>query len=271
MKIIGLWALRLFPLLIFLTIWQVLANRSQRTQFLFASPELVLKSLFTNILNGELLLHTSITGLEAFAGFILGVIIGSLIGFGLLYSPLLTAISKPYVLALGSVPVFALAPMLIVWFGIEFKMKVAMAFFSTVLVALSQAYEGGKNVDPELKALFEMNLSSRKAMFWKLTFPSSVDWVLASLKLNIGLALLGAFIGEFIASEGGLGHVILKAGGIYNVPYVLAAAICIIALAFGLNFLVSLIEKHRRKLIELTTVPRLLRLTSRSGAAQPGK
>lgn len=259
MKYLGLWILRLLPLAIVLLAWQVLANRSQRTQFLFASPYLVIQSLVTNMANGELLYHSAVTGSEAFAGFVLGITIGSLVGFGLLYSPLLAAISKPYVLALGSVPVFGIAPMLIVWFGIGFEMKVAMAFFSTVLVSLSQAYEGGKNVDPELKILFITNNSSRKAMFWKLILPSSMDWVLASLKLNIGLALLGAFIGEFIASESGLGHIILRAGGIYDVPHVLASAICIVALAFGLSIGVATIEKYRRKIIEFVTVPSTLR------------
>lgn len=71
-------------------------------------------------------------------------------------------------------------------FGIGIKMKVAMATFSTVLVAMSQAYEGGKNISPELRTLFELHNSSNAMMFWKLILPSSMDWVLASLRLNIG-------------------------------------------------------------------------------------
>ena len=259
MKKIKLWTIRLLPLLLLLVVWQYWADGSPKTRFLFGSPRLVFHAFISNIANGELIINTYVTGLEALTGFLLGVLIGSSIGFGLLYSDLLATAFKPYVLALGSVPVFAVAPMLIVWFGVGFQMKVAMAFFSTVLVALSQAYEGGKSVDSDLKVLFLMNGSSKRAMFWKLVLPSSMSWVLASLKLNIGLALLGAFIGEFIASENGLGHAILRAGGIYDVPYVLAGAICIIVLAFALNFLVSIIEKHRRKIVELFTVPSNIR------------
>ena len=96
-------------------------------------------------------------------------------------------------------------------------------------------------------------------MFVKLILPSSLNWVFASLKLNIGFSLLGAFIGEFIASEEGLGNEILNAGGVYDFPRVLAATICIILLAFALNTLVSLVESFRYILIERITVPSVLR------------
>ena len=183
------------PLLFFLAVWQLSADQSPRTQFLFGSPILVIQKLAVNIANGELLVHAAITGIEALGGFLIGVTAGSVIGFSLLYFPKLASVSRPYVLALGSIPIFAFAPMMIVWFGVGIQMKIAMATFSTILVALSQAYDGGKKVDPELKTLFELNNSSNRQLFQKLILPSSIDWVLASLRLNIGLALLGAFIG----------------------------------------------------------------------------
>ena len=249
------------PLIVFLALWQVLAFQSNRTKFLFGSPVLVASKLFTNVANGELLVHTAITGIEALGGFLIGVIVGSCIGFSLLYFPKLAAISQLYVLALGSIPIFAFAPMMIVWFGIGIKMKIAMATFSTILVALSQAYDGGKSVNPELQILFKVNNSSNKQIFRKLILPSSIDRVMVSLRLNIGLALLGAFIGEFIASEQGLGHIMLKAGGLYDIPYVLAAGVCIIGLAFLFNFFVAMIERNRNWFVELISVPHILRVT----------
>jgi len=252
------------PLLIFVILWQFAANHSPRYQFLFGSPRLVAEHLTQNIRNGELLVDSAVTGAEALGGFLLGTIAGSFLGFCLLYSRTAAAISRPYVLALGAIPIFAVAPMMIVWFGVGFKMKVAMATFSTVLVALSQSYQGGKNVDPKLTVIFEMYGSSHAQTFWKLILPSSLEWVLASLRLNVGLALLGAFIGEFISSERGLGYTILKASGLYDVPSVLAAALCIVGLAFLLNAFVSLFETHRRRLIELVSVPSILRAAGRA-------
>jgi NitT/TauT family transport system permease protein len=255
---IGLW----IPLLVFLVLWQIVASLSARYQFLFASPRLVAEQLVRHIRDGQLLIDSAITGAEALLGFLIGTIFGSFLGFCLLYSKAAAAISRPYVLALGAVPIFALAPMMIVWFGVDFKMKVAMATFSTVLVALSQSYQGGRNVDARLMVMFEMYGSSHAQTFWKLILPSSLEWVLASLRLNIGLALLGAFIGEFIASERGLGYAILKASGTYDVPNVLAAALCIVALAFLLSTFVSLFERHRRRIIELVSVPAILRIAA---------
>ncbi|MPM67679.1 hypothetical protein SDC9_114603 [bioreactor metagenome] len=139
--------------------------------------------------------------------------------------------------------------MMIIWFGTGLFMKIAMAFFSTVFVAVSQAYQGGQDISQDDLNFFILHKATNSQKFWKLVFPSSMGWVIQSLKLNSGLAVLGAFIGEFIASEKGLGYIILKAGGIYDVPYVLASIICIILLSAFFNFLVSIIEKNKLKIV----------------------
>lgn len=250
-------ALQLALFFIILIIWQISANSSQKIMFLFGSPYLIFQALIAK--PEEWLSDTFVTGMEALLGFVLGVSIGSAVGFGLLYSENITKFTKPYIIALGSIPIFAIAPMLIIWFGTGLQMKIASAFFATVLVALSQSYEGGRSIDSDLLNLFKLYNSSNKALFLKLILPSSLNWVFASFKLNIGFALLGAFIGEFIASEQGLGHEILSAGGVYDFPRVFAATLCIILLALGLNFLVSLAESFRYQIIEWLTVPKILR------------
>jgi NitT/TauT family transport system permease protein len=205
--------------------------------------------LIDKISSGELVRHFFITAFESFAGLLLGVLTGSIIGFLLLYFPKISRISKYYVVALSSIPIFAIAPMMIIWFGTGISMKIAMAFFSTVFIAIFQAYQGGQNVSKQDADFFKLNNASDKQRFWKLTFPSSMDWLIQSLKLNSGLAVLGAFIGEFIASDSGLGYIILKASGLYDVSYVLAATICIIGLTLIFNFCASFIEKNKLKII----------------------
>jgi len=249
--------LHIFFLLTFLIIWQGSSVYSGKIKFLFGSPYLILQAFIAK--PTEWIMDTAVTGLEAIVGFILGVVIGSIVGFSLLYSKNIASFSRPYIIALGSIPIFALAPMLIIWFGIGYPMKIASAFFATVLVAVSQAYEGGKNIEKELIEWFKMYSNSKTALFSKLILPSSINWVFASLKMNIGFALLGAFLGEFIASNSGLGHEILSAGGVYDFPRVFAATICIILLALALNALVTVIEDFRFQLIEFLTVPKILR------------
>src|SRR4029077_17491552 len=118
-------------------------------------------------------------------------------------------------------------------------MKVAMAVLATFFVALSHAYRGGRAVPPEFSRLFQSNGANRSDMFWKLTLPSALDWVFASLRLNANLALLGVFIGEYMASERGLAHAMLRASGLYQVPIVLAYALAMMVLVLAIDQLVA--------------------------------
>jgi NitT/TauT family transport system permease protein len=237
------------PLIVFMTIWEVCTVHSQRNTFLFSRPSKIFNTLVDKISNGELIHHFFITAFEAFAGLLAGVLTGSIIGFILLYFPKASKISKYYVVALSSIPIFAVAPMMIIWFGAGIQMKVAMAFFSTVFIAIFQAYQGGLNVSPQDAAFFKLNGASDKQKFRQLTFPASIDWLIQSLKLNSGLAILGAFIGEFIAADSGLGYIILKASGLYDVAYVLSATVCIVLLTLIFNFMAGLVEKNKLTIV----------------------
>lgn len=154
---------------------------------------------------------------------------------------------------------------MIVWFGIGFPMKAALATFATVFLAFSQSYKGATQVSRELLETFRGMRAPRKAIFWKIVVPSAVDWVLHSMRLNVGLALLGAFIGEFIAAERGLGHLVLRAAGLYDVTRALAGAVGIVALALVLDGLGALVERQRHRIVQFASVPRLLWQWPRSG------
>jgi len=249
--------LSFIPIILILLIWQFSADGSERSKFLFSSPRDITKSFLTILTNGELLNNFLLTGSEALTGLVLGVLTGSILGFLLLYFPSASKISKYYIIALSSIPIFALAPMMIIWFGTGFLMKVAMAFFATVFVSIFQAYQGGKNITKQQEDFFTLNRSSNKQKFWKLTFPSSIDWLIQSFKLNSGLSILGAFIGEFIASEAGLGYAILKASGLYDVSSVLASVIGIILLTLLFNVIAIVIEKNKLKIIRFFSVRRI--------------
>lgn len=249
--------LAISPAILFAAIlaaWEVFASSFSRFNFLFGSPSDIFASLVRNTTNGVLVGDFFITGAEALVGFILGVILGTLAGFILWYSPLVARIFRPYIVILGAVPVFAFAPMVIVWFGIGFEMKVAMAALGTFLVALAQAYEGAKSIDAEEFRLLKIFGATRFQIFQKVIFPSSLSWVLASMKLNVGFALLGAFIGEFISSSNGLGHFMIRAGSLYDIPSVFAGGAYLVLLALLFNLIVIFVEKNRMKIIEFFSV-----------------
>lgn len=235
--------LKFLPLILFLIIWELAVRNSKISTFLFGTPSLVIKNFIEKISDGSLIVDTYITAIETFLGFLLGNIIGSILGLSLWYSKKIADIAKPYIIAIGSIPIFALAPMMIMWFGTGIFSKIMMAAFSTVVVAIVQAYNGALNVDSDQINLLKTFGANRNQIFKKIIVQSSLVWVLASYRLNIGFALLGAFIGEFISSEKGLGHLIIRAGGLYNIPLVLVGVFCIILIALILSYLVGIVER----------------------------
>ena len=235
--------LQFLPLALVLVIWQIITGHSDRLTFLFGSPVLVAKAMWNALFRGSLLTDSFVTFIETMLGFIGGNILGSLIGLSLWFSRKVARIARPYIIALGSVPIFALAPMLIIWFGTGLFSKIIMASFSTFIVAAVQAYNGAQNVDKDQIMLLRTFGARRKQIFIKVIIPSSLIWVFASYKINIGFALLGAFIGELISSEKGLGHLIMRAGGLYNIPLVFVGIAMFIAIALVLSFIVGLFEK----------------------------
>jgi NitT/TauT family transport system permease protein len=232
----------LLPLIIFLILWEYYFSTIGKNTFLFSKPSLIFNSLYTNIQDFTLVEDFITTSTETILGFIIGSAIGIGIGFSLWYSPKLASISTPYIVALGSIPIFSLAPMTIMWFGTGLFAKVIMAALSTFTVALLQAFMGAKNVDKNQINLLKTFGASRFQIFKTVIIPSSLSWVMSSLKMNVGFALLGAFIGEFISAEKGLGFRIVKASALYNTSLVFASLFCLLLLAFILNYFVTLIE-----------------------------
>jgi NitT/TauT family transport system permease protein len=152
-------------------------------------------------------------------------------------------------------PILALAPLMIIWFGIGIQMKVALACLSTIFVAFAQSSKGAESVSSTyIDVLRGMNATNGQ-IFVKAVFPGSLDWVFSAMRLNAGLALLGAFIGEFIAADVGLGYIVLRASSLYNVPRAIGAALFIVGLALAFDWLAGWIERYRNKVISFICIP----------------
>lgn len=248
-KIMKTNLLSFFIFVVLIGTWEWLAA-DPYIRFLFGSPASVYSAFIRETLSGTLPYDFFVTGLEAFLGFVVGTILGIFFGFLLWYSPLFVVISRPYRDFLGSVPMFAFAPMIIIWFGVGFLMKAALVAFSVFLVVLTQAYEGAQSVDERKYGLLKTYGVTRSVMLRKVVFPSSLSWVFASMRLSIGFALLGAFVGEFFSSTHGLGHAMIHAGSLYDIPTVLAGGLYLVALSCIFSGLVNYIERHRLKIID---------------------
>ena len=232
------------PLLIFLILWEFVFSSTEKSRFLFAAPSLIYEAFVVNVSNGVLVKDFIITGYETLIGLLIGNTAGIIIGLSLWYSKRIAQLSRPYIIAIGSIPIFALAPMMIIWFGTGLFAKIMMAAISTFIIAVTQSYEGAKNVDPSQIMLLKSFGANNNQVFKKLVIPSSLIWLFNSLKLNVSFAILGAFIGEFISADVGLGYRALKASGLYDVPLLISAVLGIVLLALFFSLLINLTERY---------------------------
>ncbi|HEV2992654.1 MAG TPA: ABC transporter permease subunit [Candidatus Angelobacter sp.] len=199
------------------------------------------------IRSGEFYRDCLLTASEALIGFLMGTAIGTMLGLLLWYSQKISQMAQPYIVAAGSIPVFALGPMLVFWFGTGFASKVALAILATVVIALVQAHTGACQTDVNLIRLMRLFRARRSQVVMKVVGPSAIMWVLAGARINIGMALLGAFIGEFIGSSHGLGHSIIVAEGLFNVSQIWVGVLGIVLIALTFQAITIPIEQWARR------------------------
>jgi len=233
---------QLLVLGIVLGLWEWGTQGAGVNAFLFGSPTVIAAQLMGMFSDGSVWVDARVTGLETLGGFVLGNLLGTALGLSLWFSRFLSRVVQPFVLALGSVPIVALAPIAIIWFGTGFASKLAMATLSVVVVALVVAYKGALGVDPDQINLMRSLGASRRQIFQLLVLPASLTDIFAGLKLTVGFALVGAIVGEFMSSSEGLGHAIFKAGSLYAISKVFAALTVTVALALILSAVVSRVE-----------------------------
>lgn len=226
-----------------LGLWEWGAATGSVNTFLFGSPGTIFGHLGRMFADGSVWNDAWITGSETLAGFALGNMLGTAIGLLLWYSRFLSRVLQPFILALGSIPIVALAPIVIVWFGTGFSSKLAMATLSVVVVALVISYKGAVGVDPDQINLMRSLGATRNQIFRYLIVPASLTDIFAGLKLTVGFALVGAIVGEFMSSADGLGHAIFKAGSLYIIPKVFAELVVTMSLALLLSAIVSKVER----------------------------
>jgi len=166
--------------------------------------------------SGELWLHLKITLYEEVVGFAIGMGGGTVIGLGLWWSRTLSRILEPFAVIFNGIPKIALAPPMIVWFGIYETSKIVLAATICFVVAWLSAYAGARQVDRDLLDMCRAMGGSRWQAFVKIVIPSAMPWIISALKINIGFALIGAVVGEFVASNHGLGYLAVQASILYQ-------------------------------------------------------
>jgi len=233
---------RLLVLAIFLGIWAALSGPVLDPQF-FGSPQGVAAMLAQWTADGTLWRNTWITIQEVVLGFLLGAASGAILAYLIAAIKPLWDVLIPYMLALYSVPKVAVAPLFIIWFGIDLSMKVLLAAISVFFLVFLSTAAGVQNVDEGLKNAVRMMGGTRRDVALKVTLPGSVAGLLTGLRMSIPYALIGAVIGELVASNRGLGFLINDSSAQFNTSGVFAALVVLAIIAAVLNMLVNGVDQ----------------------------
>jgi NitT/TauT family transport system permease protein len=228
-------------------LWQAAADRGWIDAFFWSKPSDIYATLVKFFTAGDAWTDIEYTFGSTILGFVLGTAAGSLFGLSFWWSRNYAAIAQPYMICFHSLPKLALAPLVILIFGLGLASKVAIATALTVIVSALTTYAGVKALDADQERLFYSLGASRMQVFRKLVVPFCLPWIISVLRVNIGLALTGAIVGEFIASQHGLGRAILYAGNTYDIALVWVAALVLSTLAVVMYAAVSWLEYILRK------------------------
>lgn len=241
---LGRGLIQALVVVVFFAAWEGAVDAGWLTEFLVGAPSGIWRVFLASVKDGSIFRDTWYTVIEAILGFIIGTITGSLAGLALWYSRLVARLVEPFIVAINSVPKIALAPIVILWFGTGFISKVALAVSLTALVALIAAYQAARDADPDLQALLVSMGASKTRVFTKVIVPSTVPAIIGMFRINIGFALVGAVVGEFISSQAGLGHLIYNASSLYDLNTVWVGLFVLMAVGFVLYHVIAFAERR---------------------------
>ena len=229
---IASWRTILFVL--FLALWEISADLKWIDSFFFSSPGRVVKCFAEQMKSNSMLAHIGVTLFETLFSFLLVICASLLVATLLWYSLKLSEILEPYLVVLNSLPKSALAPLFIVWLGTGTRTIIVAGMSVAVFGSVISFYTGFQQVDAEKITLIYTLGGTKRDAFSKVVLPGSVPILLSTAKVNIGLALVGVIIGEFLAARRGLGYLIIYGSQVFQLDMVITSIIvlCIIALVF---------------------------------------
>lgn len=230
----------------FLAIWEALADAKIIDSFITSSPSRIWNT-FTNLVSNELLKHIKVTVQETVIGFGIGTIMGVGIAIILWWSKFLAKVSEPFLVVLNSLPKVALGPIIIIWVGSGMPAIIVMAIAISLIVTILEMLNGYLKTDKEIIKMAKTFNCTKYQLLTKIVMPANIGTFINSLKVNIGLSLVGVISGEFLVSKAGLGYLIVYGGQVFKLDLVMTSVI-ILGIISGIMYaMVLLLEKFIRK------------------------
>ena len=233
---------RVAVIVIFFALWEALAHFGIIDSFLMSRPTRIFGTLL-RLGSNDLLLHIGVTCFETVVGFTLGVLLGNILAFVLWWSDFLSKVTEPYLVILNALPKIALGPVIIIWVGAGTQAIIVMALAISLIVTVLEMLSGFISTDSELVKMARTFSASRWQTFIKIIFPSNLRTLFNSLKINIGLSLVGVIAGEFLVSRAGLGYLIVYGGQVFQMDLVMTSVLILAVVAALLYRGVTLAER----------------------------
>ena len=223
-------------------------ENDRQAAFFFGEPLKVAQRIWVwFVVEADIYRHLAVTLIETLLAFAVGSVLGLAAGLWLALSPTASALLEPYVKALNSMPRIILAPIFSVWFGLGIASKVALGVTLVFFIVFFNVYQGVKEVSPVILANARMLGASNKQLLRHVYLPSATSWVFSSLHTSVGLAFVGAVVGEYLGSSQGVGYLILQAEGTFDINTVMAGIVVLTLFALVLDAAVGRVEKRLMK------------------------
>ncbi|MBR4949803.1 MAG: ABC transporter permease [Clostridia bacterium] len=230
----------------FFLLWEVSTRFGLIDGFIMSSPSRILKT-FINVSQNNIFMHIGVTCYETVVGFILGVFLGSIIAILLWWSPFFAKVSEPFLVILNSLPKIALGPVIIILVGAGTNAIIFMALAISLIVTVLEMLNGFLNTNSERLKMAKTFGANKLQLFTKIVFPSNLSTLFNSLKINIGLSLVGVIAGEFLVSKAGLGYLIVYGGQVFKMDLVLSSVLILSVVAALMYETVVLSERITNK------------------------
>ena len=223
-------------------------ENEQQAAFFFGEPIKIFARVWDwFVSSADIYEHLGVTLIETVLAFSIGTLAGLAMGMWLALSPVVGAILDPYIKALNSMPRVILAPIFSVWFGLGIASKVALGVTLVFFIVFFNVYQGVKEVSPVVLANARMLGASHRQLLRHVYLPSATSWVFSSLHTSVGLAFVGAVVGEYLGSSRGVGYLILQAEGTFDINTVMAGILVLTVFALVLDWAVGSIERKLMK------------------------
>ena len=231
-------------LILFIALWEILADLKVLDAFLTSSPSRIVNSLMDFIKEGTLL----ITCYETILGFTLGTILGALIAIILWAFPFISRVLEPYLVVLNALPKVALAPIIIFWVGNGITAIITIALLISIVTTIITVLTGFNEVDKGKLKLMETLKASKFQTLRYLVIPANIQVIISALKINVGLSWVGVIMGEFLVARSGLGFLIVYGGQISQLDMVMMSIVILSVIAFIMYIAVAKLEETLKKI-----------------------